>query len=74
MSLYSKLFQGLKRLMTKCQQYFPTDPSRSMDFQKQDTDPEPEEKKEVVVPVRTVEFTSGKSSESSSIEIIDKKE
>ena len=45
-----------------------------MDFQKQDTDPEPEEKKEVVVPVRTVEFTSGKSSESSSIEIIDKKE
>lgn len=27
-----KYIQGLKRLMTKCQQYYPTDPSRSIDF------------------------------------------
>merc|ERR1719356_221049 len=37
-----KYIQGLKRLMTKCQQYFITDPSRSVDFQRQETDPEPE--------------------------------
>ena len=27
-----KYIQGLKRLMTKCQQFFPTDPSRSVDY------------------------------------------
>ena len=27
--------------MTKCQQYFVTDPSRSVDFQRQETDPAP---------------------------------
>jgi len=31
-----RYIQGLKRLMTKCQQYFPTDPSRSMDFSRPD--------------------------------------
>lgn len=29
-----KFIQGLKRLLTKCQQYYPTDPSRSVDFVK----------------------------------------
>merc|ERR1712010_300732 len=33
-----KYIQGLKRLMTKCQQYFVTDPSRSVDFQRKETD------------------------------------
>ncbi|XP_042229042.1 pre-mRNA-splicing factor 18-like isoform X1 [Homarus americanus] len=28
-----KYIQGLKRLMTKCQQYFPTDPSRCVEYQ-----------------------------------------
>ncbi len=27
-----KYIQGLKRLLTKSQQYYPTDPSRSIDF------------------------------------------
>jgi hypothetical protein len=27
-----KYLQGLKRLMTKCQQYFPTDPSRCVEY------------------------------------------
>jgi len=57
-----KYIQGLKRLMTKCQQYFPTDPSRSVDFIKPEkTDGEsyePEEPKE-----KTVEFTSAKEPE-----------
>ena len=49
--------------MTKCQQYFVTDPSRSVDFQKQETDPEPEIRSEVTVAMETmrkVEFTSSK--------------
>merc|ERR1719205_320640 len=29
-----KFIQGLKRLLTKAQQYYPTDPSRSVDFVK----------------------------------------
>ena len=31
-----KFIQGLKRLLTKAQQYYPTDPSRSVDFVKKD--------------------------------------
>lgn len=31
-----KFIQGLKRLLTKAQQYYPTDPSRSVDFVKRD--------------------------------------
>ena len=31
-----KFIQGLKRLLTKSQQYYPTDPSRSVDFVKED--------------------------------------
>jgi len=57
-----KYIQGLKRLMTKCQQYFPTDPSRSVDYIKPDNPEgdgfEPEEPKE-----KTVEFTSAKEPE-----------
>lgn len=58
-----KYIQGLKRLMTKCQQYFITDPSRSVDYirpeKPRDEDGfEPEEPKE-----KTVEFTSAKEPE-----------
>jgi len=57
-----KYIQGLKRLMTKCQQYFPTDPSRSVDYIKPENPDgdgfEPEEPKE-----KTVEFTSAKEPE-----------
>jgi len=58
-----KYIQGLKRLMTKCQQYFITDPSRSVDYirpeKPQDGDGfEPEEPRE-----KTVEFTSAKEPE-----------
>jgi len=58
-----KYIQGLKRLMTKCQQYFPTDPSRSVDYIKPEKSGEgegfePEEPKE-----KTVEFTSAKEPE-----------
>ena len=31
-----KFIQGVKRLLTKAQQYYPTDPSRSVDFVKKD--------------------------------------
>ena len=55
--------QGLKRLMTKCQQYFVTDPSRSVDFQRQETDPAPEPSQEAgAASLRTVAFTSSKES------------
>ena len=33
-----KYIQGLKRLLSKCQQYYRTDPSRSVDFIKTDAD------------------------------------
>ena len=59
-------FQGLKRLMTKCQQYFITDPSRSVDFQRQETDPEPETGTGATVGVaslREVAFISSKEKE-----------
>lgn len=32
-----KYIQGLKRLMTKCQEYFPTDPSRCVEYVNKDT-------------------------------------
>lgn len=38
-----KYIQGLKRLMTKCQEFFPTDPSRSVEYvSKKDLDKEKE--------------------------------
>ena len=53
--------QGLKRLMTKCQQFFVTDPSRCVDFQRRETDPDPEPRKEAgVSSMRKVAFTSEK--------------
>jgi len=61
-----KYIQGLKRLMTKCQQYFITDPSRSVDFQRQETDPEPETGTGATVGVaslREVAFISSKEKE-----------
>ena len=55
--------KGLKRLMTKCQQFFITDPSRSVDYIRPERpedgaayEPEPEVE-------RTVEFTSAKEQE-----------
>ena len=36
-----KFIQGLKRLLTKSQQYHPTDPSRSVDFVKEDIKEKP---------------------------------
>eukprot|EP00092_Neocalanus_flemingeri_P038381 GFUD01041784.1.p1 GENE.GFUD01041784.1~~GFUD01041784.1.p1 ORF type:complete len:383 (-),score=141.26 GFUD01041784.1:124-1272(-) len=58
-----KYIQGLKRLMTKCQQYFVTDPSRSVDYIRVEKSYggdayEPEEPTE-----RTVEFTTAKEPE-----------
>merc|ERR1711953_714444 len=35
-----KYIQGLKRLMTKCQQYFITEPSRSVDYVRADIRPQ----------------------------------
>ena len=52
--------------MTKCQQYFITDPSRSVDFQRQETDPEPETGTGATVGVaslREVAFISSKEKE-----------
>ena len=51
--------------MTKCQQYFITDPSRSVDFQRQETDPEPETSGESVgvASLREVAFISSKEKE-----------
>ena len=31
-----KYIQGLKRLITKAQEYYPTDPSKSVDYVKKD--------------------------------------
>jgi len=56
-----KYIQGLKRLMTKCQQYFVTDPSRSVDFQRRETEAAAEPRKEApVMSLRKVAFTSEK--------------
>ena len=35
-----KYIQALKRLMTKCQQFFPTDPSHSVDYKRDEQSPE----------------------------------
>jgi pre-mRNA-splicing factor 18 len=49
-----KFIQGLKRLLTKAQQYYPTDPSRCVDYVKRDIkekklkNPESDTKKESV--------------------------
>jgi len=57
-----KYIQGLKRLMTKCQQYYPTDPSRSVDFIRAErTDGEEYEPDEPTV--KKVEFTCAKEPE-----------
>ncbi|KAJ3667123.1 hypothetical protein Zmor_002529 [Zophobas morio] len=37
-----KYIQGLKRLMTKCQEYYPTDPSRCVEYAAFGTPPQPE--------------------------------
>jgi len=56
-----KYIQGLKRLMTKCQQYFPTDPSRCVDFQRREDPVATEPSKEApVASLRKVAFTSEK--------------
>jgi len=56
-----KYIQGLKRLMTKCQQYFVTDPSRCVDFQKREDPVATEASKESpVASLRKVAFTSEK--------------
>ncbi|KAL1505174.1 hypothetical protein ABEB36_004796 [Hypothenemus hampei] len=34
-----KYIQALKRLMTRCQEYYPTDPSRCVEYQKTEEDP-----------------------------------
>lgn len=60
-NIITALSQGLKRLMTKCQQYFPTDPSRSVDFQRREEPQATETKKEApVASLRKVAFTSEK--------------
>ena len=41
-----KYIQGLKRLLTKSQQYYPTDPSRSIDYVKKDQPDEEDEEQE----------------------------
>jgi len=69
-----KYIQGLKRLMTKCQQYFPTDPSRSVDFIRSEQSEggyEPDEPTQ-----KKVEFTCAKQpeEESSSSGLAKKKE
>ena len=47
--------------MTKCQQYFVTDPSRSVDFQRRETEAAAETRKETpVASLRKVAFTSEK--------------
>jgi len=57
-----KYIQGLKRLMTKCQQYYPTDPSRSVDFIRAErTDGEEYEPDEPTA--KKVEFTCAKEPE-----------
>merc|ERR1711997_1082046 len=38
-----KYIQGLKRLLSKCQQYFPTDPSRMVEYIKADIKPQVQE-------------------------------
>ena len=60
-NIITALSQGLKRLMTKCQQYFPTDPSRSVDFQRREEPGVTETKKEAPgASLRKVAFTSEK--------------
>jgi len=68
-----KYIQGLKRLMTKCQQYFVTDPSRSVDFQKQETDSESTAEENSVPSLRTVAFTKEGSEEVSGPTVADEK-
>ena len=47
--------------MTKCQQYFPTDPSRCVDFQRREDPVSTEPSKEApVASLRKVAFTSEK--------------
>merc|ERR1712059_2818 len=51
-----KYIQGLKRLMTKSQQYFPTDPSRSVDFSRVGGQEDVVEKVEMEPPAKTFEI------------------
>ena len=61
------VFQGLKRLMTKCQQYFITEPSRSVDFVRQEAHTTPSTSQlQTVEPkdtIRKVSFTSAGTGE-----------
>ena len=59
--------------MTKCQQYFVTDPSRSVDFQKQETDSESTAEENSVPSLRTVAFTKEGSEEVSGPTVADGK-
>ena len=55
------MLQGLKRLMTKCQQYFITEPSRCMDYVRQEEPGPPVRELQTAEPkenTRTVAFTS----------------
>ena len=57
-----KYIQGLKRLMTKCQQYFITEPSRCMDYVRQEEPGQPAREVQTAEPrenIRTVSFISG---------------
>ena len=55
------MFQGLKRLMTKCQQYFITEPSRSVDYVRQEEPSSSTRQVQTAEPrdnIRKVSFTS----------------
>ena len=57
-----KYIQGLKRLMTKCQQYFITEPSRCMDYVRQEEPGQSARELQTAEPrenIRTVSFISG---------------
>ena len=56
-------------MMTKCQQYFITDPSRSVDFQRQETElADTSSKQESATPsLRKVAFTSAGTSDDTSV-------
>merc|ERR1711953_1019369 len=56
-----KYIQGLKRLMTKCQQYFITEPSRSVDYVRQEEPAADSRQVQSAEPrdnIRKVSFTS----------------
>merc|ERR1712037_723453 len=61
-----KYIQGLKRLMTKCQQYFITEPSRSVDFVRREEPTSSTSQVQTAEPrdnIRKVSFTSAGTEE-----------